>query len=34
MAGQLDSQTVSMLRNLADRLRIHSIRATNASKSG
>ncbi|XP_057367761.1 transketolase-like [Daphnia carinata] len=33
MAG-LDDNTVRELRNLADRLRIDSIRATNASKSG
>ncbi|XP_046636672.1 transketolase-like [Daphnia pulicaria] len=34
MAVTLDDKTVAELRNLADRLRIDSIRATNASKSG
>lgn len=34
MAVTVDDKTVAELRNLADRLRIDSIRATNASKSG
>lgn len=34
MAGKVDDKTIHDLRVFADRLRINSIRSTNASKSG